>query len=196
MGTLRRTTISKFVVITALSFALTPLLSGCAVSSTPTTSLTPSPTQTQLTDAQALIEFTTIVDASIAKANQFGLTQTTVNSDFGTYVLVTDNSSSAYQATVKNADGTFALLAEADAFTPWAAKAWLQLGATVSFEGGRFVLTRDIEATPTDYVFEVSNGLLLTESGQSAQSTWVSTLSYQVSTEGFEILKIGATLTR
>jgi hypothetical protein len=111
-------------------------------------------------------------------------------------VLVTDNSSSAYQATVKNADGTFALLAEADAFTPWAAKAWLRLGATVSFEGGRFVLTRDIEATPTEYVFEVSNGLLLTESGQSAQSTWVSALSYQVSAEGFEILKIGATLTR
>jgi hypothetical protein len=188
--------IGKISSVTLTLFLLVSALSGCSGNSAPSLSATPSPTQTQLTDAQALIEFTTIVDASIAKANQFGLTQTTVNSDFGTYVLVTDNSSSAYQATVKNADGTFALLAEADAFTPWAAKAWLQLGATVSFEGGRFVLTRDIEATPTDYVFEVSNGLLLTESGQSAQSTWVSTLSYQVSTEGFEILKTGATLTR
>jgi len=188
--------IGKISSVTMTLILVVSALSGCSVNSTPSPSATPSPTQTQLTDAQALIEFTTIVDASIAKANQFGLTQTKVNSDFGTYVLVTDNSSSAYQATVKNADGTFALLAEADAFTPWAAKAWLQLGATVSFEGGKFVLTRDIEATPTDYVFEVSNGLLLTESGQSAQSTWVSTLSYQVSTEGFEILKIGATLTR
>jgi hypothetical protein len=188
--------IGKISSVTLTLILLVSALSGCSVNSAPSPSATPSPTQTQLTDAQALIEFTTIVDASIAKANQFGLTQTTVNSDFGTYVLVTDNSSSSYQATVKNADGTFALLAEADAFTPWAAKAWLQLGATVSFEGGKFVLTRDIEATPTDYVFEVSNGLLLTESGQSAQSTWVSTLSYQVSAEGFEILKIGATLTR
>jgi hypothetical protein len=188
--------IGKISSVTLTLILLVSALSGCSGNSAPSPSATPSPAQTQLTDAQALIEFTTIVDASIAKANQFGLTQTTVNSDFGTYVLVTDNSSSAYQATVKNADGTFALLAEADAFTPWAAKAWLQLGATVSFEGGKFVLTRDVEATATDYVFEVSNGLLLTESGKSAQSTWVSTLSYQVSTEGFEILKIGATLTR
>jgi len=188
--------IGKISSVTMTLILVVSALSGCSGNSAPSPSATPSPTQTQLTDAQALIEFTTIVDASIAKANQFGLTQTKVNSDFGTYVLVTDNSSSAYQATVKNADGTFALLAEPDAFTPWAAKAWLQLGATVSFEGGKFVLTRDVEATPTDYVFEVWNGLLLTESGQSAQSTWVSALSYQVSAEGFEILKIGATLTR
>jgi hypothetical protein len=187
---------SKYLSVTFALALVVSTLSGCSMSSAPSPSATPSTTQAQLTDAQALIEFTTIVDASIAKAKQSGLTQTTVNSDFGTYVLVADKSPSAYQATVKNADGTFALLSEADAFIPWAAKGWLQLGAKVSFNGGRFVLTRDIEATPTDYVFEVSNGLLLTESGQSAQSTWISTLNYEVSADGQEILKIGATLTR
>lgn len=187
---------SKYLSVTFSVALVVSALSGCSMNSAPSPSATPSTTQSQLTDAQALIEFTTNVDASIAKAKQSGLTQTTVNSDNGTYVLVADKSSSAYQATVKNADGTFALLSEADAFMPWAAKAWLQLGAKVTFNGGRFVLTRDIEATPTDYVYEVSNGVLLTESGQSAQSTWVSTLIYQVSADGLEILKTGATLTR
>jgi hypothetical protein len=190
MVTFSKVTLSKLLLAAALISVLTALLSGCASPSEPS----PSPTISNISDAQAAEVFSTIVDASIAKANQVGITQTTVNSEFGTYLLVADKSSSTYRATIKNADGTFELLAQADAFIPWAAKAWLESGAKVSFDSGSYGLTREIEGTPTDYVFEVSNGLLLSESGKSVQATWISTLNYEVTAEGLEVLKIGSTL--
>ena len=190
MVTHSKATLLKLAAVTALTFVAMALLSGCASTSEPS----PSPTISNISDAQAAEEFSTIVDASIAKANQVGITQTTVNSEFGTYLLVADKSSSTYRATIKNADGTFELLSEADAFIPWAAKAWLESGAKVSFDSGTYLLTRTIEGTPTEYVFEVSNGLLFSESGKSAQATWISTLNYEVTAEGLEVLKIGSTL--
>jgi hypothetical protein len=190
MVTFSKVTLSKLLLAAALISVLTALLSGCASPSEPS----PSPTISSISDAQAAEAFSTIVDASIAKANQVGITQTTVNSEFGTYLLVADKTSSDYRATIKNADGTFELLAEADAFIPWAAKSWLESGAKVSFDSGSYVLTREIEGIPTDYVFEVSNGLLLSESGRSAQASWVSTVNYALTAEGLEILKVGSTL--
>ena len=175
---------SKSALIFASVLLLMAGLTAC--SSTPNA----TPTGSQSSDEPAMTKFAEIVDASIAKLNLQGCTQTTLNSSGETYVLASDKSGSDYQATEKNADGSYQLLFEADAFFPAAAKSWLQLGATVSLLNGEYILSRDIEGTPTQYRFRVSDGLLESETGDS----WVSTMKYEVTAEGLEILKVGATL--
>jgi hypothetical protein len=171
--------------------------SGCASSASPTVSQspsvtptsTPTPTPTSLTPAQALAEFKAIAQASSAKADKDGLTQTTVNSKYGTYVLVLDrNYNKDYQAAVHNADGSYELLYEADSFAPAAALAAIKLGATVAYANGVWVLTEMIEGTPTNFDFTVVDGLISSESGSSVADTWTSTLSYAVTADGHKII--------
>ena len=182
----------KFALI-SISASLVSLLalslSGCAVN--PVVKPTPSATQTQVTDAQALAQFTTIVDASIAKQSQTGLTQTTVSSTNETYLLVADKDGGKYRPTEKNPDGSFQLLLEADAFVPAMAKAWLQLGATVSFDQGDYILTRLIEGTPTTYRFKVADGLLVSKSEQSVDGASATILQYEITPDAFLVLQAG-----
>lgn len=181
--------ISRAIAIGSMAlFAST--LSGCVSESA--SSPTPSISQTAMSDAQALVEFNGIVDRSFAMANENGITQSTVNSIYGTYLLVADKTGSEYQATEKNPDGSFQLIFEADAFVPSATKSWLQLGAKVSYGEGRFTLTREIEGKPTSYIFEVVDGLLVSESGSDSQATWVSSLRYQVTPDALAVLQEGA----
>jgi len=165
------------------------LIAGCA--SNPVVKPTPSASQTQVTDAEALAQFTTIVDASIAKQNQTGLTQTTVSSTNETYLLVADKDGGQYRPTEKNPDGSFQLLLEADAFVPAMAKAWLQLGATVSFDQGDYILTRLIEGTPTTYRFNVADGLLVSKSEQSVDGPSASILQYEITPDALLVLQAG-----
>ena len=186
----------RFATKAAAAVFLVSALAGCSVRPMPSASPSSSPTVTQMTDAQALVEFTSIVDASIAKQSLSGITQKTVNSMTGTYLLVADKAGSKYQATEKNPDGSLQLLFEADAFVPSAAKLWLQLGATVSYVHGEYHLTRKIEGTPATYVYTVSGGLLKSKSEQSAEATSVSELTYQVTPEGLDVLKAGEALAK
>jgi hypothetical protein len=194
MTPFRRGNSLGFAITAAAAVFLVSALSGCSVNPIPSASPSSSPTVTQMTDAQALVEFTSIVDASIAKQNLSGITQKTVSSMTGTYLLVADIAGSKYQATEKNPDGSLQLLFEADAFVPSAAKLWLQLGATVSYVHGEYHLTRIIEGTPATYVYTVSGGLLKSKSEQSAEATSVSELTYQVTPEGLDVLKAGEAL--
>jgi hypothetical protein len=194
MTPFRRGNSLRFAITAAAAVFLVSALAGCSVSPMPSDSPSSSPTVTQMTDAQALVEFTSIVDASIAKQNLSGITQKTVNSMTGTYLLVADKAGSKYQATEKNPNGSLQLLFEADAFVPSAAKSWLQLGATVSYVHGEYHLTRVIEGTPATYVYIVSGGLLQSKSEQNAEATSVSELTYQVTPEGLDVLKAGEAL--
>jgi len=169
--------------------------SGCASNASPTVSQSPSvtpsptPTPTSLTPAQALAEFKAIAQASSAKADKDGLTQTTVNSKYGTYVLVLDrNYNKDYQAAVHNADGSYELIYESDAFAPAAAVSAIDLGATVAYANGLWVLTEMIEGTPTNFNYTVVDGLIFSESGSSGADTWTSTLSYSVTADGHKII--------
>lgn len=176
------------IFVSAISL-LVLSLSGCA--SNPVATPTPSATQTQMTDAQALVEFTAIVDSSLAKQNETGLTQTTISSLNETYLLVADKAAGKYRATEKNPDGSFQLLSEPDAFVPAAAKLWLQLGATVSFDQGDYILTRLIEGAPTTYRFKVSEGLLISKSEQSVDGTSASVLQYEITADALLVLQAG-----
>ncbi len=180
----------KFVSTLAVISLVMLGASGCSTAQ-PTTSPSASatPTPTPLTDAQALAAFKSIAESSVAKADKTGLTETTVNSKYGTYVLVLDRAYNPdYQAAVHNADGTYELIYESDAFAPAAAVSAIGLGATVSLKNGVWVLTEMIEGTPTEYDYTVVDGLIATESGSSGGSSWTSTLNYSVSADGHKIL--------
>jgi len=188
-------TTAKFVAALAAGSLVFLGVSGCSTTATPsatptrTASATPTPTPTSLTPAQALAEFKAIAQASSAKADKDGLTQTTVNSKYGTYVLVLDrNYNKDYQAAVHNADGSYELIYESDAFAPAAAVSAIDLGATVAYANGVWVLTEMIEGTPTNFNYTVVDGLIFSESGSSSADTWTSTLSYAVNADGHKII--------
>jgi hypothetical protein len=188
-------TTAKFVAALAAGSLVFLGVSGCSTTATPsatptrTASATPTPTPTSLTPAQALAEFKAIAQASSTKADKDGLTQTTVNSKYGTYVLVLDrNYNKDYQAAVHNADGSYELIYESDAFAPAAAVSAIDLGATVAYANGVWVLTEMIEGTPTNFNYTVVDGLIFSESGSSSADTWTSTLSYAVNADGHKII--------
>jgi hypothetical protein len=188
-------TTSKFAATLAAGSLVFLGLSGCSSTATPsvtpthTASATPTPTPTSLTPAQALAAFKSIAQVSSTKADQDGLTQTTVNSKYGTYVLVLDRHYNAdHQAAVKNADGSYELLYESDAFAPAAALAAIELGATVTFANDVWQLTEMIEGKPTNFDYTVVDGLIFSESGASGSDTWSSTLSYSVTADGHKII--------
>ena len=181
----------------AITIATSTMLvaAGCTVtpSGTPTptqtASQTPTPTPTPMTDAEALAAFKTIAQTSSDKADKDGLTEVTTNSKYGKYTLVLDRKYNPdYQAAVKNADGTYELIYESDAFAPAAALGSLDLGAKVRFENGEFVVTQIIENDPYEYRYTVEGGLIIGESGASGNATWKSTLQYSVTDEGHAIL--------
>lgn len=186
---LRNRKFTPIAIVASLATAVVLSLSGCTGNQVATP--TPTPTISQLTDAQALAEFTAIVDASIAKQMLTGITQTTVSSMNETYLLVSDKDGGTYRATEKNPDGSFQLLFEADAFVPAAAKLWLQLGATVSFEQGEYILTRIIEGAPTTYSFKAADGLIVSKSEQSVDGTSASILQYEITPEALLVLQAG-----
>ena len=192
---LRQNNARKFAATLAVISLVVIGASGCASTASPTASqtpsATPSPTVTDvpLTGAKALAAFKSIAQASVAKADKDGLTQTTVNSKYGTYVLVLDRNYNAdYQAAVHNADGSYELIYETDAFAPSAAVSAIELGATVAYANGVWVLTEMIEGTPTDFEFTVSDGVIASETGHSATDTWTSTLAYAVTADGHKII--------
>ena len=185
----------KFAATLAVISLVALGVSGCASSASPTASqtpsATPSPTVTDLplTGEKALAAFKLIANASVSKADKAGLTQTTVNSKYGTYLLVLDRNYNAdYQAAVHNADGSYELIYETDAFAPYAAVSAMTYGATVAFANGVWVLTEMIEGTPTDFEFTVSDGVIASETGHSATDTWTSTLAYAVTADGHKII--------
>ena len=178
-------TARKFAATLALIALVALGVSGCSSTPTPSSSATP----TALTDDQALAAFKAIAEASVAKADSVGLIETTTNSKYGDYVLVLDrNYNKDYQAAVKNADGTYELIYESDAFAPAAAVSAIGLGAKVSFQNGVWRLTEMIEGTPTIYIYTVQNGLIATESGTGGGDTWTSTLSYEMTPDGHGII--------
>lgn len=189
MMALRNRKLATMAIFASATTLFALLLSGCA--SNPVTTPTPSSTQTQMTDTQALVEFTAIVDSSLARQNETGLTQTTISSMNETYLLVADKDGGKYRATEKNPDGSFQLLFEVDAFVPAAAKLWLQLGATVSYDQGDYVLTRLIEGAPTAYRFKVADGLLVSKSEQSIDGTSASILQYEITPDALLVLQAG-----
>jgi hypothetical protein len=185
----------KFAATLAVITLVALWASGCSSSASPTVSQTPSSTPSPtLTDpplagAEALAAFKAIAEASVAKADAGGLMQTTVNSKYGDYILVLDrNYNKDYQAAVKNADGTYELIYEADAFAPAAAVSAIDLGATVAYADGIWSLTEQIEGTPTTYNYRVANGLIVSESGSSGQDSWVSNLVYGMTADGHAII--------
>jgi len=193
---------SRFALTLAVATLVSLGAAGCSAannqgSPAPTSSTSGSPTPSasvttppvDLTPSQALAEFKAIAQASVAKADSVGLMQTTVNSKYGDYVLVLDrNYNKDYQAAVLNSDGTYALIYEADAFTPAAALSALDLGATVKVANGVWSLTEKIEGKPTTYTYTVANGLFATESGASGGDSWTSTLFYGMTVEGHKII--------
>ncbi|MEY4390492.1 MAG: hypothetical protein RLZZ400_235, partial [Actinomycetota bacterium] len=84
------------------------LLTGCTAATTPTptptASSTPTPTYAAMSDAEAMVAFKKIVEDSMAKADEVGLTEYTSNSKYGDYVLVLSRTYNPdHQAAVRNA---------------------------------------------------------------------------------------------
>ena len=183
-GTTRKLA-ATFAVIGLVTLGAT----GCSSSEGPSVSASPSATPTPLTGAEAIAAFKSIAQASADQADKVGLIETTSNSTYGDYILVLDrNYNPDYQAAVQNADGTYALIYESDAFAPAAALSALDLGATVEFANGLWSLTEIIEGTPTTYKYTVVDGLIASESGSSGSDTWTSKLSYGMTADGHSII--------
>ena len=179
----------------AAAAASIALLTGCTGASaptpTPTASSTPTPSYTAMSDAEAMVAFKKVVEDSMAKADEVGLTEYTSNSKYGDYVLVLSRTYNPdHQAAVRNADGTVELIWETSAFSAFAAAESLSYGAGVSFDSktGEFIMTQMIEGTPYEYRYKVENGIIVGEYGKSGDSDWASILTYEVTEDGRGII--------
>ena len=172
------------------------LLAGCASgtgtpSASPSPTASPTPTYAPMSDAEAMTAFKKIVDDSMTKADEEGLTEYTSNSKYGDYVLVLSRTYNPdHQAAVRNADGTVELIWETNAFSAFAAAEAISYGAGISFDAktGEFVMTQMIEGTPYEYRYQVENGIITREYGKSDDADWASVLTYEVTEDGRGII--------
>ena len=144
-----------------------------------------------MTDDQAMSSFKNILDDSMTKADEEGLTEYTSNSKYGDYVLVLSRTYNPdHQAAVRNSDGTVVLIWETSAFSAFAAAESISYGASVSFDAktGEYVMTQMIEGTPYEYRYQVENGILVGEYGKSGDADWASVLTYEVTEDGRQII--------